>query len=385
MIKMYGYNTERRLDNEIIIDSTVDRINPAGGGFTMYMKNIYNILVHLILLLTLLCCSARKDNHLVRISLNVQDENFTKISICELNIVNAEEITLSKGELDSLGQVILEFPLNKSIFTTLKIGENSNELYLEPGYNLNILIDSTGNPHYSGVGAEANIYLHKIFLLRKEKERYEGKKILELAPDEFLSRLDTLDKALKNFHNNFFDSVSLPLSLTSLLESKNRMKILAIKQTYQWNYGVQHDFIIPEELNMLDEIPYDSIILNSSMPEYNVLVHFNLNIKRNVLSHKPGTLEEKIRRDREMPLKISEEIEAVGYSSYMKEFLLAKNIDYWMALFGIGSPIDTMYSQFKTQHANSPLFRFTGKTIPAIYRNISGTCSSSNQRNWYQR
>lgn len=323
-------------------------------SFKADMKNSIHLFIRFIILFTFLSCTENKDAHLVKISLDVQAEKFTKIKISELNTLNAEEITLAMDELDSLGQSILEFPLDKHIFTTLKIGENSQELYLEPGYELNILIDTAGNPHYSGIGAEANTYLHEIFLVGTEKEKYEGKRILELEPEEFLSRLDTLEKALKQFHKNFFDNVNLPIRLTSLLESKNRMKVLAIKQTYQWNYGVQHDFIIPKALDMLNEIPYDSIILNSSMREYYTLIHFKWNIKRNLLFHKSGTLEEQIRSYNELPLIIKKEIVAGGHSSYMKDFLLAKNIDYWMALIGIGSPIDTMYSQFKREHANSP-------------------------------
>ncbi len=150
------------------------------------------------------------------------------------------------------------------------------------------------------------------------------------------------------------------------------MKVLVIKQAYQWNYGVQHDFIIPKALDMVNEIPYDSIILNSSMREYYSLIHFNLNIKRNLLFQKSGTLEEQTRRYNELPLIIKKEIEAGGHSSYMKDFLLAKNIDYWMALIGIGSPIDTMYSQFKTQHANSLYLGFIEKRYQRFLATSSG-------------
>ena len=37
----------------------------------------------------------------------------------------------------------------------------------------------------------------------------------------------------------------------------------------------------------------------------------------------------------------------------MEEYLLAKNIDFWMALLGIDDPIDSLYSDFQRKHPSS--------------------------------
>ncbi len=316
------------------------------------MKKSFQFVIPILILVVLLSCSKSENFDTVKICIHAPSKKNSEIEISIFNMLNGESNPLAKAKLDSLGEQSLEFFVANSTFATLKIGNEESELYLEPGYELNISINGDDMAYDSGTGSEVNNYLAGILKVQKKIKIKDGVYMSELTPAEFQNRLDTLVESSTQFHQHFIDSIQLSGKIKSLLMKRNRISILLQREALQWNYGAAHDFDIPKELNMLNEIPYDSILLKSGLRDYLEVLHFNMNIKSRTLN-RTGTIEEKIKKEDELPYVIRNEIQNGNYSPYIKDFLLAKNLDFWMASMGIGAPIDSLYSEFKNQHSNS--------------------------------
>lgn len=90
------------------------------------------------------------------------------------------------------------------------------------------------------------------------------------------------------FHDSFLDSASLSPRIIHILEKRDKMRILAIKQAFQWNYTTSHGFeSLPEELKVSKEMIYeDSVVLSIGMVEYAILLHMDMYLKSYALTVK---------------------------------------------------------------------------------------------------
>jgi thiol-disulfide isomerase/thioredoxin len=279
------------------------------------------------------------------------------VKITTSSMFNLDQSVITEGKIDSTGNCFLEIFIDKPIFANLKIDEETNPVYLEPGVKLNVIYGDEDQIYFKGENSTVNNYLLKITKSQREIENRGGKNIAELNRQTFLNRLDTLERFFIRFHRDFVIENNIPHRIASLLDARNKLRILGLKQAFQWNYGARNNFDIPSEYDISKEIPYDSVLLNSGMIEYALLLHFKLNIQLRSISGGIISKEEAIKREREAPLLINNEITSGEYPEFMKQFLLAKNIDLLMSA-NIANPIiDTLYTEFIQQY---PEFPFIG-------------------------
>jgi len=302
--------------------------------------------------LTSLILSCRKEPHVVlttaQIRVHVLTEKLSEVNVAFTTTFNDRNV-ISKTTLDSSGTGLLLFTVPAPTFAQLKIGSSESTIYVEPGYDLEINESEEGSIVYSGTGANINNYLWGISKLQEKIENRNGKSIAELTSPHFQFRLDSLLSAFDQFHNHFAHSVQMQSNLVSVLLARNKIRILLLRQAFQWNYGARHNFDIPAEMDMSKEIPYDSVLLNSGMLEYMLMMHMNINMIANTLLRNTTSIEE----SKEVALRLNQEIKNEKYSQYFKSFMLAKNIDYWMNQFGANYPIDSLYLNFKNQYPAS--------------------------------
>ena len=53
------------------------------------------------------------------------------------------------------------------------------------------------------------------------------------------------------------------------------------------------------------------------------------------------------------PLMVMDSIDEEPYPPFIKEYLLAKNVNHWLVSKGISSPVDSIYQNFKEAYPNS--------------------------------
>ena len=305
-------------------------------------------------------CSQQKAPKTVSIALQIPKEKLSTVKVRTMNMLTQESVSLAEVRLDSSGKASVAFALSKPVFAWLETTNGESRLYIKPGYELTAIFPGNilSAPSFSGPGSDVNNYIAKCYLMERKIEGDGKRNINKLDTGAFLRRLDTLQLSMARFHQQYTDSVSMPEDIISILEHRNAMRILSWKQSCEWNYGVSHDFDIPERLKVSKNIPYDSVLLNSGMFEYAFLLRMDLILKIYTLLREGQVPEEKSVRSPEERIAAAKKaaftmrdvFQKGAYPPFMKEFMLAKNLGYWRETFGLNPLPDTLYAEFKRQH-----------------------------------
>ena len=296
------------------------------------------------------CTFTEKDSARISFSLPTG----TEIEVSNESMFDFESMILADKKVDFSGKCSMDLAIDGPTLANLRIDQEISTLYIEPGYDLHISFSKDTTIQYSGIGSQANNYLRDIFFVRSKLEQAGGKSIYELNQQAFLQRLDSLVKAMDNFHRTFNDKNQLPKSVSELFEKRNKIIALVIKQAYGWNYGIRNSTGIPDNLSIVNRIPFDSIMMKSGMSEYATVLHLNLNLKyyHPLISNKTEA-ENKVIFDK-VPMIVEAKILNETYPDFVRELYLAKNVEYFLSLIGISPSSDTIYNHFKQRYPASP-------------------------------
>lgn len=302
----------------------------------------------------LLSCSHSDKVERTLLRLEIPSKKLADVKVGHISMLSLDFISTAELKLDSAGRGVLNLPLDRPQFIMLQAGNWQTELYVEPGYNLHINMDTANALRYTGVGADVNEYLSKAISLEKKIEETKGGYLTQLSNEEFPPAIDSLSELLARFHRQFVDSAKLPNRMAYLLESGNSIRLLQLRQAFQFNYAVTHDFNLPPGLDMSDKIPYDSTLLRLGSLTYGLLLHMNIHMQKISGLYGATTPEEVKRIENETPKLARNKIEQDNaLSPKLKEFLLAKNIYFWMNEAGISPGLDSLYSEYKSQYPTS--------------------------------
>lgn len=106
-------------------------------------------------------------------------------------VLSGSEV-MGEAELDSSGAFSVSFDLEAPTYMTFKNSNESSAMYVSPGDELNITIDTDQFDEtikYSGTGAERNNYLAARYLM--EEEMGQGQKFWEVAPEKYIAWSDS--------------------------------------------------------------------------------------------------------------------------------------------------------------------------------------------------
>lgn len=332
------------------------------------MKFLFSQFISILLVYSFSSGCSEKNKTISSIKINVSAPGERNTDFKLFILKNLDETTLAESKLDSVGNGKIESNLSKPIFSSIQIGSKYSEVYLFPGYDMVATIDSLSRHDkpikFIGNGSDVNNYLAMVFFITEKIKMAKGKYISTLGLDEFNQRFDSLSRAIKAFHLHYTDSIKLANNLKELLERKNNIKFLAIRQEYAFalyndylskhstdlkNNKVVQKFIMPNGFqNITDEVPFDTAILNMGIFEYNHLLQLylynkiynsNFNTSNNEKDHYIS--------------KADEDIRTGGYTAGIKEYLLAINIKYWMMTQGITPATNLIFKNFKEDYPNS--------------------------------
>jgi len=314
------------------------------------------ILILFSIVFFLISCSPTEKRETVQILIQNTTGNVEEVKIVSYSMLSLEQSTLAKVTLDSSGLGNVQFDLNDPLMASIIINQQWIPIYLESDYDLEVMIED--DIIYYGHGSKANNYLARAFSIQIELEEANDTNIYELDQDSFLSRLDSIKSSLAAFHQHYLDSISLPIKITTLLEKRNSISLLNIKQHYSWNYAVHNSFIVPKTLDVTDQIPNDSTLLNVEMRGYADLWHILMHLDYYIPFGKKTSEE---RSEKEVSELIQGAISDRDYPYYIKELLYAKNIDHWLGTNGITPTIDALYTSFKSEYPKSTLLSLVDK------------------------
>jgi len=233
------------------------------------------------------CHTKENDKATITIKSTTQFNAAVKVNLLK----NLDETKLIESKTDSTGFTSFEVTLHKPILLGIQIGKKYGEVYLSPGYNL--VIKENGQAYripltFSGKGAEINNYISWVNSKVEDIKWAHGKGLYELDINEFLHRFDSLKTTIKDFHQNYVDSVALPNETASMLQYKNSIKFFEVGQEYKFyrlNTSVNEKWKafnsgqnymgdkVPKELeNLTQEIPFDTTLLAEGYQDYQMLL-----------------------------------------------------------------------------------------------------------------
>ena len=322
----------------------------------MIRSIIHSIIMSILSTLVLVSCQVGTTKK-VRISVTTTDPKVREIKLNISAMVSPETTSLSEAKIDPSGNAVFEFDLPHPVFASMELGKQWVALYLEPGYDLKINLDTIPEKEivFSGKGTDPNYYLSRSHVIYKPYEHRGGKYLWELTPSQFVVRLDSLKNDFATFHLRFCDSTHLSESISGILEMNNRLNLISFRQNYLLAHrqDITSSGHLPVLLtNISKDIPFEDDLLNYHIDNYGMVLSWYLELDiENPLSEKyKGTKDFK----ELIPRLINDSLEKYSeYPAVVKEFLLARNIYCQMDYNREGTVIDSLFDNFKKSYPSS--------------------------------
>ena len=315
----------------------------------------------LLYLFIMSSCGKKENPTQVDIRVTAPENASSNIRVGFFNYMSFQDSTLAEAVLDSSGYAHMNFDISEPVLAYLEIDNQSHQVYLAAGYDLEIRLDDT--LQFSGIGTKANQYLTHTTLIRKEYVMMNESPIWGLEPSAFLNRLDSIQKAYRLFHQSYTDTVRFPDKMRASLEMKNRLDLLTLKQNYALAHykELKEDTVMMEKLNPVStgdsayDFPMDPVLLQDGMLNWTYGLALKWYVDLNMVwpLHDKLGMEDIESFKQQAPRTIDQRIKGERFPSDIKQYLVAKNLDDWLANLGITPEVDTIFSEFKTQYPGS--------------------------------
>jgi thiol-disulfide isomerase/thioredoxin len=329
------------------------------------MKFRFKHLFLLIFVYFLFGCHEKDYSSTIRIKIVARDQRNETAKITSYK--NLDEQILFDEKIDSSGNTSFSTRLSKPTFATFQLGNKYSEVYLVPGYDIiATTADTNRTIQFKGEGSEVNNYLSSVFTLVEDVKMANGKFIGQLGLDDFNKRFDSLSFLITSLHKTYIDSVQLSRKEVELLNQKNKIKLLTIRQEYAFsmynNYLYENRDVLQNGKNIIEykmpvgfenvaqEVPFDTALLNLGMFEYTYLCQLYL---YNSIYNPNSCIGTKSAATPSDEVKSDSDIKQRTYPDGFQEYLLAKNIQYWLTMQGITSGIDSILDDFKLKYEKS--------------------------------
>ncbi|MVM35719.1 redoxin family protein [Spirosoma sp. HMF4905] len=315
-----------------------------------------SINVLLILLTSSLFLMANRTPFLadgVHISIHMKDGNGQPVTLSTPNVFTLEPVELGNAKLDASGNAVLDIPVNKVQFANIQIGEKLGTLLLSPGDNLRIsVVNQERSPFiFSGKGAEAATFLAQTSSIWHNYETKGGKHLLQLEPDEFVNRLDSVQKAYDKLALYSAGTVALK-PVRHLLMQRNAVQLLTYKLNYCMSRFGSDELpanVPPTLKNVVSELPFDSSLLEANTYEYGFLLamYEQLGLYAPLFAGK--SKDERMSIQDQLPQLADQQISLRSYPASIRTFLRAKNIYDSLKQWGITSATDSLVEAIKKE------------------------------------
>ncbi len=306
-----------------------------------------------LLLFTLASCNTKPKAGFAIITIDSPKSRGLEYRVSKIKFKLYQElIELSKGRLSTEGIKIINIPLANPTFITTEIGKVNYTIYLEPGYDLH-LSTTDSSVIFSGSGSVENNYLLQSSKFWNQCNSDAGNYINQ-SPTNYGYFLDSVSTELAKFNGSFFENNAIPNHTLQVLETINKTQLIALKSIYKFVNPaafIYNDSISKPLLNIFNRLPFERKYLNYGMTSYfNSLDFYNrFEVISSLIMKANGND------------SIIEQAPVIAYKTILKtdsikdvkEFLLAKNISFWLSDAGITPAIDSIYSDFKKDFADS--------------------------------
>lgn len=313
----------------------------------------------------LLCgCHEKKDLSTVSIRIVAPTEKNEHLEVFVYD--SLQEIRLASTPIDSMGKGRCQLILTTPTFSLIEIGALSREIYLEPGFDLVITLDTakTSNQlRFAGNGSAINNNLQTTFSITEKIKEWEGSYIGFAEPAVFTNRLDTLRKRYGNLQQQYNDSSGISTSHLELTRRQQEINLLCLEQEYrvlQKSNSPGQRPLPADFIGRSENIPFDSSFFSLHSSSYNFLLQLYLfnKVYNPMTEQKP---------DAEYVLNSDSIIRKGEYPGVIKEYLQASNVRYWLETNGISPSTTSIFKGFEFEF---PASRYQ-KPLRQVYQEWS--------------
>jgi thiol-disulfide isomerase/thioredoxin len=265
----------------------------------------------------------------------------------------------------------MQVELFKPIMSYININGTGYELYLKPGYDLKLSMDTTDTYDsimiFEGKGAPANNYINHVTALLNSQD------LIGLDLDTFAKKYDSLNIAIENFSRSYFERFPMQNEEVELLRHIKKIKLLERRVYYA--HRVHNDALVEQVLklqkgepvgkierldevqNFFSDIPFDTAYLGHGMVDYEFVLEYYAAEK--FLSIAELSLLDSPYRDfpplvkARWPRQVHTLLNHESYPPGIKEYLMAANLVKWVNSQGITPEIDSLFNEFKLEFGES--------------------------------
>ncbi|WPP50818.1 TlpA family protein disulfide reductase [Catalinimonas niigatensis] len=328
------------------------------------MKRYANPLLLCCISIIVIHCSAPQDPEQVRLQFEAPQHVSSEVKLGITNSFDFSDSVLGLVQLDTQGVGEITLHLTEPMLAYMNVQDQGTVLYLTPGDDLNILVDTTAENKvsFAGSGALANNYLLRTGAIRDKMAWSSEQPIWQLEPNAFITRLDSMRDAFEDFHTRYSDSVKLPENLDMLLKHKNRLELITLKENYILVHYAEltENPVLWEKLNTERtkdtnyEVPMDTAFLREALLKYDYSFALDMYLDIQVVWPLYQQMDSPAEEAKDqLPLLSDQEIRDKEYPAAIKEFLIAKNTHEWMMGQGITPVTDSLFAEFKKEYPQS--------------------------------
>lgn len=275
------------------------------------------------------------------------------VSIENYNILNYEKETLGKVLLDSLGNSTLQIPLASPTFATLRISDTYQTIYLKRGLKVAAMKNESSSTtafRFSGEGSIVNNYLADSDAVWAEFYRkYDSN--WKLTPKQFSAAIEWTTSRLSDLTKAYATEPKKLLDVKTF-EEYCHLKIINLTQQYILINRIESTDGSSSYLRVQEEdIPWDGKLLEQNINVYGQVL--DLFLRSSIHSDVITRTNQSHALQGQIPTLTNQAIREKEFSEEILEFLLAKNIDYWLASSGITPSLDSIYNEYQEMFPHS--------------------------------
>ncbi|WP_215232261.1 TlpA family protein disulfide reductase [Dyadobacter linearis] len=323
------------------------------------MLHLFKISVLSLLLYLGLSGCEKKDLNRVTIVAKLDSAANLELELITFNILNLDEVVLTKAKFDSTGTGEFELSVDHPVFVYVDQKKSLVPLFISPGDNLMVTTmkgKTKRSVTYSGEGAIINQYLQKVNSTYGNYEVFDYRVFEKMKLDAFLSKRDSLEKQMARHFADLKKDNKVKPEILQIMEANNRIILYSYTQSYVTaNFGYDmEDLGMSETLKkMMADLPQDSLSLAANSYKYGLLLLTYLQSgiiwPADEETHSSKTDGPEISH----PTFSSREIESKNFIPPLEEHLKAANINDWFRTNGLSEEVNSLWANYQKTGRNA--------------------------------
>lgn len=299
-------------------------------------------------------CQEKQNNTKTSIEIALPNLAEKELIIEKFSVLNYDSEVLEKAVLDPSGNLVIEIEIKSPTFANLSIESRNQSLFLNPQSNIHISSNQeSSNPTFlfSGTGSTVNNYLAANQAVW-DKYNESQSAYWALSRKQFVASSDSVKAQLLALQKEHSRRTMNKLEI-EIIEWYADIQLVNLNQQYDLINGTERQ--VGDTLTLQEKRLFNNgRFLDLNMLPFAQVLDLFLRAK---IHEREYQHHEDERDPSQLPKLISQTIQEDEFEDEITEFLLAKNIEYWLASEGITPSLDSILEDFKISYPNSTYHR----------------------------